>query len=171
MSKQPRQESDQLVRVGITGHTRLTEHSTQLVYDALLLALQPYSVGALRGVTCLAEGADQIFARAVLAARGTYEVVLPSRDYRLRCISPSNVASFDRLLDHAVTVSYACPGTCGGAAYAAANAELLRRSNYLLAVWDGQRVGGAGGTAELVALAEQSGVPVARVWPTGARRA
>jgi hypothetical protein len=162
---------DQLVRIGVTGHTRLTERSSRLVYDALVLALRPYSVSALRGVTCLAEGADQIFARAVLAANGTYEVVLPSRDYRLRCISSSNVRSFDRLLKHAVTVSYACPGTCGSAAYAAANAELLRRSSYLLAVWDGQRVGEAGGTAELVALAEQSGVPVDRVWPPGAQRA
>jgi hypothetical protein len=162
---------DQLVRVGITGHTRLTERSTRLVYDALVLALEPYSVDTLRGVTCLAEGADQIFARAVIATNGSYEVVLPSRDYRLRCIPPSNVPSFDRLLEHAVTVSYACSGTCGSAAYAAANAELLRRSSYLLAVWDGQRLGEAGGTAELVALAEQSGVPVDRVWPAGARRA
>jgi hypothetical protein len=162
---------DHLVRVGITGHTRLTEHSTRLVYDALVLALRPYSVGTLRGVTCLAEGADQIFARAVLAAKGTYEVVLPSRDYRVRCISPSNAPSFDRLLENAVTVSYACAGTCGSEAYAAANAELLRRSSYLLAVWDGRRVGAAGGTAELVALAEQFGVPVGRVWPAGAQRA
>jgi hypothetical protein len=163
--------NDRLVRVGITGHTRLTEHSTRLVYDALVLALRSYPAGTLRGVTCLAEGADQIFARAVIAAEGTFEVVLPSRDYRLRCISPGNAPSFDRLLEDAVTVSYACPGTCGSAAYAAANVELLRRSSYLLAVWDGQRAGEAGGTAEVVALAELSGVPVDRVWPAGAERA
>src|SRR4051812_37758983 len=96
----------QLVRVGITGHINLTRASAALVYDALLAALSTYPTGALRGVTCLAEGADQIFARAVVATGGSYEAILPSRDYR-RCLRPGNVPHFDSLLDHAVTVTYA----------------------------------------------------------------
>ncbi len=159
-----------LVRVGITGHISLTEYSTQLVYDALVAALSSFSGHTLRGVTCLAEGADQIFADAVLAARGTLEVILPSRDYRDRAIRPANVARFDDLLGRAATVSYACSEASGDVAYAAAGAELLRRCDHLLAVWDGAREGRCGGTAEVVAMAERSGIPVTRVWPQGSRR-
>ena len=159
-----------LVRVGVTGHLNLTEHSTELVYHALVAALHEYAGRPLRGVTCLAEGADQIFARAVLATRGSFEVILPARDYRHRCVSPSNAGHFDTLLGCAVTVTYACAGSSGDLAYAAANDELLRRCEHLFAVWDGQPTDNAGGTARVVALAEGSGVQVTRVWPHGTRR-
>src|SRR5262249_38374362 len=91
-------DAPHLLRVGITGHVYLTRRSERLVYDGLVEVLRVYAGCALRGVTCLAEGADQLFARAVVAAGGTYEVILPARDYRRRCISAARTRDFDDLL-------------------------------------------------------------------------
>ncbi|MFG2222777.1 hypothetical protein [Streptomyces sp. NPDC048644] len=40
----------------------------------------------------------------------------------------------------------------------------------LIAVWDGQPARGYGGTADVVAYARSTGVPVEVVWPDGATR-
>jgi hypothetical protein len=81
-----------MLHVGITGHTNLTEAAARHVYRNLVTVLRR-TVGALRGVTCLAEGADQIFAEAILAARGSYEVIVPARDYRARGIRPAQTVA------------------------------------------------------------------------------
>ena len=54
------------IRIGITGHTNLTESTSELVYTALLDALESHVHGNIVGITCLARGADQLFAQAVL---------------------------------------------------------------------------------------------------------
>jgi hypothetical protein len=86
-----------VVRIGITGHSNLTDSTAELVAEELrkILADQP---DRLTGVTCLARGADQVFARAVLERGGALEVVLPAKDYRERKVKPDNAAEFDRLI-------------------------------------------------------------------------
>jgi hypothetical protein len=55
-------------------------------------------------VTCLARGADQIFADIVLELGGAIEVVLPAADYRQRKVKSDNVSEFDRLIARAARV-------------------------------------------------------------------
>ncbi|MEJ3750101.1 hypothetical protein WEI85_43440 [Actinomycetes bacterium KLBMP 9797] len=156
------------VRIGITGHIRLTARSRDLVRDALRDRLRRYGDRLLHGVTCLAAGADQLFAQALLAEHGTYEVILPARDYRARAVGAANRVTFDHLLRHADRVSHAFPVSCTRA-YAAAGHRMLEQCDELFAVWDGG-VGGVGSTAEIVAAARRRGLPVEVVWPVGARR-
>jgi hypothetical protein len=156
------------LRLGVTGHVRLTRRSRALVGAALREALRQYGGRPVHGVTCLADGADQLFAQALIEADGTYEAVLPAADYREREVAPANRATFDRLLRRAERVTYASPVTCAEA-YAAAGAQVLDRSDRLVAVWDGGG-GGLGGTADVVAGARRRGMPVEVVWPAGARR-
>jgi hypothetical protein len=158
-----------MLHVGITGHTNLTEAATRLVYRNLVTVLRR-TVGGLRGVTCLAEGADQIFAEAILAARGSYEVIVPARDYRARAIRPENTRRFDSLLRRASEVIHLPLAESNEAAFASANAAMIARSDQIVAVWDGCPSGRVGGTAHTVTMAERAGVPVTRVWPAGARR-
>lgn len=47
------------------------------------------------GVTCLARGADQVFAHVVFDLGGTIEVVLPAADYSESKIKPDNANEFD----------------------------------------------------------------------------
>jgi hypothetical protein len=61
--------------------------------------------------------------------------------------------------------------TGGREAYAAANEHILTSIDHLFAVWDGQVLAAKGGTADAVAQAQDRGIPVTRIWPTGSRRA
>jgi hypothetical protein len=149
-----------VVRIGVTGHIRLTESSHRLIFDALVQELRQY-VG-MRGVTCLAEGADRLFAEAVRQCSGTYEVVLPGAN--------DEGTELLRLLAEAAAVSQLPALAQPAESYAAASEEMLRRSDRLVAVWDGDERGGPGGTADTVARARARGVPVTVVWPDGAAR-
>ncbi len=159
-----------MTRIGITGHSGLPEDTAVLVYRALREGLEPHTGDELHGITCLAHGADQIFARAVLDAGGEYEVILPAPDYREAKVKPDNLAEFDELLAKAVQVTYMPFDKSGREAYMAASEELIRRSERLFAVWDGQPSGGYGGTADVVEAARKAGLPVDVFWPAGARR-
>jgi hypothetical protein len=159
-----------MLRIGVTGHTNLTELAAQVVYQTLVTVLRRRAIQPVRGVTCLADGADQIFAEALIAAGGTYEVILPADDYRTRAIRPENVSRFDALIRQAVAVSSTRFPESGDRAYAAANAELIGRSDRLVAIWDGRPDSRRGGTAHAVAMAQRAGVPVLRIWPAKARR-
>ncbi|MDG4826761.1 hypothetical protein O7635_33340 [Asanoa sp. WMMD1127] len=155
-------------RIGVTGHVRLAEGTAELVYAELTATLTARRDGPLQGVTCLADGADQLFARAVAALGGTFEVVLPAADYR------SVVAdrkAFDDLLGKATKVDYLPYAESGPEAYFAASEELLRRVDALVAVWDGAPSDVVSSTANVVRAARARSLPVTVIWPAGAQRA
>lgn len=157
-----------MARIGITGHARLDADTTALVYEALAAELGRYTGGKLRGFTCLCDGADQIFARAVIERGGELAVVLPADDYRERLVDRDD---FDRLLGKATHVSRMPFRHSDRRAFKAASVEVLRQSELLLAVWDGQPSRQLGDTADVVSAARTEGVPVVVLWPVGARRA
>ncbi|PWV57917.1 MULTISPECIES: hypothetical protein [Nocardiopsis] len=159
-----------MTRIGITGHSNLTGNSAQVVRGALADALAPYRGGDLVGISCLARGADQLFASAVLEAGGRVEVVLPSADYRENKVKPHERDSFDELLIRADSVRYMPHRSAGRAAYEAANQTLISQADRLFAVWDGQPADGHGGTGDAVETARQRGLPVEVIWPDGVRR-
>ncbi|MFC7550129.1 hypothetical protein [Plantactinospora sp. GCM10030261] len=159
-----------MARIGITGHVLLGPGTAELVSACLARDLRPHAGPGLHGVTCLADGADQLFARTVLTLGGTYEVIIPAADYRARAVGPDNRPTFDDLLSRARSVTYMPFPHSGRAAYLAASEELLRRCDRLIAVWDGNPSTGVGDTADVVRLARSRGLPVTVLWPAGARR-
>ena len=78
--------------IGITGHSNISESSVGLVANEIRDVLKPYAEEGLVGVTCLARGADQIFAQAVLDLGGAIEVVIPAADYADRIPNPESRA-------------------------------------------------------------------------------
>lgn len=157
-------------RIGVTGHVMLANGTAELVYRCLLDELRRHAAAGLHGVTCLADGADQLFARAVLALNGTYEVIIPALDYRRQKVEWHNRAAFDELLGHACAVTYLPFKHSSRRAFMTASEEVLNRCDLLLAVWDGTPSRTLGDTADVVRVAEARGLPVTIVWPTGARR-
>jgi hypothetical protein len=150
----------------------LTESSADLVRGALRELLAPHADGWLVGLSCIARGADTLFADAVLEAGGRLVVVVPSRDYRETKVKPDHAPSFDWLMQAATEVVVMDHESANRAAYESANRELLKRADRLVAVWDGTPPSGkGGGTAEVVLEARAAGLPVDVVWPEGARRA
>jgi hypothetical protein len=156
------------MRIGITGHTNLTDGGAQAIYTALVQHLDAYG-GDITGVTCLADGADQLFARAVTAVGGVYEVVLPAPDYR-HVVPPERRRDFDALLDGASVVLTTGEKRSGQRAYVAANRIMLERVDRLIAVWDGRDKGDPGGTADVVTRARAADLPMTVIWPAGAER-
>lgn len=158
-------------RFGITGHMDLPPDVAALVTSALRESLEPHAGPDLIGVSCLAVGADQLFAAVILDLGGNLEVVLPSQDYRERKVRPNNLETFDLLLGRAAKVQYMAFSKASREAYDAANNAVLTSCDCLYAVWDGQPPGGQGaGTADTVLEARRRGLPVEVIWPTGAYR-
>lgn len=91
-----------MTTIAVTGHLDLTEGTVPLVRAALDALLGPYAVGGrLVGVSCIAKGADTLFAEAVLALGGRLVVVTPSRDYRRNTVEAEHGVSYDRLVEAA----------------------------------------------------------------------
>ncbi|WP_431983030.1 hypothetical protein [Streptomyces qinglanensis] len=160
-----------MTTLAVTGHMDLTDEAVPLVRDALDKVLADSESTELVGVSCIAKGSDSLFADAVLAVGGRLVVVLPSRDYREAKVKPEHAATFDRLRAAASEEIVMPHETANRTAYEAANAELLRRADRLVAVWDGQPpTGKGGGTADTVQQAQTDGIGVTVVWPEGAAR-
>ena len=151
------------MRVGITGHQRL-EDPNAWVWVARVMRDELAGVAPpLVGVTSLAVGADQLFARLVLEAGGTIHAVLPSADIE-RSFSPEDVPTYRKLVRQATVEVLHTHGTDEDA-YLAAGHRVVDLSNFVLAVWNGKPAKGKGGTADVVAYAMRRGVPLVHIEP------
>ena len=159
-------------RIAITGHMDLSATTVPLVSDALRGRLTELAAGSepVVGISCLAAGADTVFAETVLEVGGLLEVVLPSADYRSTQVRSEDAPAFDALVTSASEVHTMQFPHAGREAYAAANQYMLSRADQLIAVWDGRPSPDQGGTAGAVEEARRLGLQVTVVWPAGAAR-
>ncbi|MEV4921605.1 hypothetical protein [Streptomyces roseoverticillatus] len=160
-----------MTRVGCTGHQNLSGATRREVARLIADRLTRLPGDGLVGLTSLAEGSDQAFAFAVLAAGGELCAIVPSDRYESAFQSPGAAAVYRQLLGLAaerVVLPFTDPGED---AYLAAGQRVVEDSDVLLAVWDGREAGGVGGTADIVAYARKRGVETHVIWPPGARRA
>jgi hypothetical protein len=154
--------------IGVTGHRGLPPRTQELIATALRKELEPHAGRELVGVSCLAGGPDQLFARTVLDLGGSLEVVVPAEQYR-DGLDPDEQRGYDELLAKAKHVERLPFVESTEQAHPAGQA-VVDRSERLVAVWDGKPARGIGGTADIVSYARQKGVPVAVLWPDGATR-
>ncbi len=156
-------------RIAVTGHMNITADTVPLVAAAIREHLERFD-GEVVGISCIARGADSVFAKAVLDAGGKLEVILPSTNYRQAKVKPDHAPLFDELVSGAATIRTLPFPTANRDAYVAANEALLDGADALVAIWDGQPSPDRGGTAGVVADARDRGLPVTVVWPAGAAR-
>ena len=156
------------MRFGVTGHRLLPP---DIVERAEAHWTRVLPAGALlHGVSCLAEGADQLFAAHVLAAGGELEAILPSDHYASSLVTDDGRARFEELRKAAGTVLTLPYPTPSEQAFLAAGQALVDRCDHLFALWDGRQARGLGGTADVVAYARKRGRPVTVLWVDGVRR-
>ena len=171
--------------VGITGHRpplldgdaaeraapRLAEVLTMLAGAATRVLEQEArfflsDAPAMRLVTPLAEGADQLAAELALAAGYRIEAVLPlpRDDYTDDFVAANTGARFATLLGQA-RCALELPTLPAGRAdsYALAGRAMLAHSDVVIALWDGAPARGPGGTADIVARALRQGLPVIHI--------
>nr|WP_165845432.1 hypothetical protein [Streptacidiphilus pinicola] len=160
-----------MVTLAVTGHRDLTDQTAELVRAELRKLIAARAVeGPLVGLSCLAAGADTIFAEELVEAGGELVVVFPARGYRHERVHTERAPTFERLVRAAVEVHELQFSEVSQEAYQAANEVLLARADVVVAVWDGRPPAGPGGTGELVQRSRDAGVEVVRVWPEGAAR-
>ncbi|MGH3851706.1 MAG: hypothetical protein ACRDRT_18775 [Pseudonocardiaceae bacterium] len=143
-------------------------HSARLIDTALRATLAEYSDN-VTGVTALADGADQLFARAILDQGGQIEVIVPAAHYR-DGLPPESHAEYDDLIGQAMTVHRLDFTESTAEAHMAASELMISMVSELPAVWDHQPARGYGGTADVVTRARDRGRRVRVIWPDGAAR-
>jgi hypothetical protein len=132
-------------------------------------ALTGHDASMLTGISCLADGADQIFARAVVELGGALRVIVPAARYRAGLPETAH-PEYDRLLAQAAGVRQLPFKESTSESHLAASQLMIDGADELYAVWDGLPARGYGGTADVVAYAREREVPVRVLWPEGARR-
>lgn len=157
------------MRIAITGHRGLPAATEQLVDRAIRDQLAAYTGRGITGVSNLADGADQLFAQAVLDAGGQLDVIIPAALYR-DGLPESAHASYDELLSKACSVQRLDRVESTAEAHMEASNVMLDTADRLFAVWDGEPARAYGGTADVVAEACKRGIPVTIIWPEGAAR-
>lgn len=157
------------MRIAVTGHRDLPAETERLVDDAIRAELRNHPTAELGGISCLADGADVIFVRAILDAGGELHVVVPAHQYR-DGLPAEHHAIYDELLAQAASVDRLEHVQSDEQAHMDGSRRMLDRADALLAVWDGQPARGYGGTADVVELARQLGMPVTVIWPDGSAR-
>lgn len=155
-----------MTMVGVTGHSDLTDRTAELARDELEKVLKPLS-GDLIGMTCLARGADQVFADVVLGLGGRVRVVVPAADYFTSIPDPHSRERCEKYLSAAELTIAMDFEKSGPPAYFAASRYLVDHCDVLIAVWDGST---SSGTADAVAYARDRDRQIIVVWPDGAER-
>jgi hypothetical protein len=157
-----------MYRIAISGHRGLPASAVRLVDEAIRAELARHAP-RLTGLSCLADGADQVFARAVTDLGGTLEAVIPAAEYREGLPADSR-PGFDDLLAKAAAVQRLPFTQSTPDAHMAASRLMVDEADELYAVWDGKPARSYGGTADVVAYARERGIPVRVIWPGGAQR-
>jgi hypothetical protein len=155
-------------RLAFSGHRGLNAATASLVDRAIRDALAA-NAADLTGLSCLADGADHIFARAIADLGGRLEVVIPAERYR-DGLPEAARPGFDELVALATGVHRMPFREPSEWSYMAAGKFLIDHADRLYAVWDGKPARGYGGTADVVGYARERGIPVHVIWPDGAER-
>jgi hypothetical protein len=156
--------------IGCTGHQGLTPLTERLVASSVVDVISRTDGEEITGLTSLAEGADQLFAFAVLACGGDIDTVIPCEGYETAFPSEESRAKYSKLIDlsgNVTTLQYDHPSED---AFLAAGRRIVENCDLLVAIWNGQDAVGKGGTADIVGYAKELGTPVRIVWPAGSRR-
>lgn len=153
-------------RIAITGHRNLDRDTRRLIRHHIKLALGN-EAAPIVGLTCLADGSDQIFAQLIVEFGGSIEAFIAAERFGDTLTTDSR-SRYRRLRGlsstvHTVPLTHPCPE-----AYMQASRLMVNRADALWAVWDGKAARGYGGTADVVAYARDRAVPVEVIWPAGA---
>lgn len=152
------------MRVAVCGHRQLDGSIADDVEEALRRHLA--TVDRLVGISSLSEGAEQIFAHAVLDAGGQLLVVVPAERHRER-LPPASRPDYDSLMRRAFDVVQLRFGKPTAAAHLAAARHMLERADQLVAVWNGQVDDVDGGPVDVIREALGRRIPVKVIWPPG----
>jgi hypothetical protein len=134
---------------GITGHREL--ENIDWIKTIMLEVINEKVV--TYGFTCLATGADEIFAEILRQKRINYTAVIPCHKYETT-FKPSELSNFHiskNIALNLIELNYERPSE---KAFNEAGKTVVDNSEMIIAVWDGEEAIGLGGTADIVEYAK-----------------
>ena len=153
------------MKVGITGHQDLAKYGDLRWVTAEIQSVVDSLADPFVGLSSLARGADQMFARAVLRREGELRVVTPFNGYDTRfgsTLERRDYADLYKAASSHVTLEWQGSDQLS---YRAAGHYIVDQVDLLVAVWDGLPAAGTGGTADVVSYARLRGRPVHHINP------
>lgn len=159
-------ETQQLLRVGVTGHRFLAEIdklSASLVKVYRILAAH-YPDRPIELASGLAEGADCLTAQVFLAQGAFLTAVLPLRqeEYLQDFSNAESKEAFETLLHRAGKIISLPAQPDHPQAYRALGDYLLQHSDLLITLWDGKHSSSPGSTGDISLRARAAGLPL--IW-------
>jgi hypothetical protein len=154
--------------IGVSGHQDIPASAS--IYIERSLDAHISSLADLVGVCSLAAGGDQLFAESILRRWGALKVVVPCKGYETTFSKKADLDRYARLLKKAneiITLDYPEPSE---EAYFAAGKRVVDMADELIAIWDGKRARGHGGTADVVNYARNGHKQITVIWPEGVER-
>jgi hypothetical protein len=126
-----------MTRLAVTGHRGLAEATSSLISAALHTEINKHTNDELVGLSCLADGADTLFAQAILDHGGTLHVIVPAQKYR-DDLPAQHHATYDTLIAQATEIIKLDHAESHSDAHMDASLRMLAEADELVAVWDGQ---------------------------------
>lgn len=100
---------------------------------------------------------------------GALHVIVPCEGYD-ETFGGSDLSRFRQLLGGAEMVETLAQAEPTEAAFVEAGHRVADLCEILVAIWDGERARGVGGTADVVDYAKEAGREIVIVWPPGVTR-
>ena len=148
--------------VGFTGHRHLTnvEAAATAIREALELLRQEFS-GEWVALSSIADGGDRLFVREARGLDMSWHAILPlPRAEFAKDFSEAEWADVETTLEAADHVRILEETGDRDESYLDCGIETVNDADVLLAVWDGDRARGKGGTADIVQYARAIGKPL-----------
>jgi hypothetical protein len=163
-----------VLRIGVTGHRVLEDGVKRWVareLDELFSYLAGLGSGAasLRAVSSLAAGADQLFAATALRCGIPLDVVLPFARFAEDFPEGSERDTYERLLSAAASTTCLPWDERSNGAYLAGGLWVADHCDLLIAVWNGKKAVGIGGTGDVVDYSRDAGKPCIHMQTTSLR--
>jgi uncharacterized phage-like protein YoqJ len=150
------------MNVGITGHQYRPSIDWGWVAQAIRGEIKKLpTIKTL--FSSLATGSDQIAADVAIDLGVLVTAVIPVENYE-QYFNDADLTNYRRILAHCDVVQLAWRGDSQGAFFEAGK-YIVGNSDMLLAVWDGKRAGGIGGTGDVVAYAKRRAKKIIHIDP------
>ncbi|HRH59031.1 MAG TPA: hypothetical protein PL045_00565 [Chitinophagaceae bacterium] len=154
-----------IVKIGVTGHRKLEDalYAESEIGKIIAAQIAGRNDVQIEGYSSLAAGADTIFAKKILEAGGNLKIVLPfAKDEYEKDFSKEEIKVFEELLEHDANpevMSEIIPANKDerNACYLAAGKTIVDKCDVMIAVWDGEKAEGKGGTGDIADYASAKG--------------
>jgi uncharacterized phage-like protein YoqJ len=156
------------MNIGITGHQKLDDLKRwDWVEQELVAILEKFLEETnynITGISSLAIGADQLFAKLILKFNCKLHVVIPFADYDKK-FDESGLHNYNNLLNQATTNEILSASSTEEESYFAAGKRVVELSDVVVAVWNGEKAAGLGGTGDAVEYAKKLGKKIIHINP------